>query len=56
MKINEQKSLPRDFAVNSMLNLIEQAQTERRWGKVEVAFQDGKITMIRDERTLLMNR
>jgi sulfatase maturation enzyme AslB (radical SAM superfamily) len=50
------KPLPRDYVVKSVLGLIEDYRKERRWGKIEVAFQNGEPTTIRDEKTQLIER
>ena len=44
--------LSREFVIRSVLAILDDAQTGRKWGRLEVAFQNGRAKTIRKEETI----
>ena len=51
-KPKSRPGLTREFVLRSILHILEQAETKKEWGSVQVAFQAGVCKTIREEKTI----
>ena len=50
--MSEARALSREFVARSILKILDEAETRRRWGAVTVIYHAGKFRCIKQEETI----
>lgn len=51
--IESHPSLSREFVVKSVLKIFDEVESQKKWGAVSVAFQDGVFKTIEKKETIV---
>ena len=53
MNESQNKRLSRDFVIRSILKLFDEVETQKKWGAVQISWQNGIIKTIKKEETII---